>query len=101
MFCFFFCNQTEVQFKIQHPKPPDSVCSLPCERGQAKKYVEGESCCWHCFNCTQYQVSNYFLFILFSIKIIFFGRGGWGGKLIMKIEINWVKKDKNSIKLLY
>jgi len=32
------------------------VCSLPCEVGQAKKYVEGERCCWHCFNCTQYQV---------------------------------------------
>lgn len=49
-------NMTEVQFKFQHPKPPESVCSLPCERGQAKNYVEGESCCWHCFNCSLYQV---------------------------------------------
>lgn len=47
----------EVQFTYHQPKPPESVCSLPCERGQAKKYVEGESCCWHCFNCSQYQVS--------------------------------------------
>lgn len=34
------------------------MCSLPCDRGQAKKYVEGESCCWHCFNCSQYQVGG-------------------------------------------
>uniref|UniRef100_A0A1B0DQG7 G-protein coupled receptors family 3 profile domain-containing protein n=1 Tax=Phlebotomus papatasi TaxID=29031 RepID=A0A1B0DQG7_PHLPP len=47
-----------VQFKLDQPKPPESVCSLPCERGQAKKYVEGESCCWHCFNCTQYQIRH-------------------------------------------
>ncbi|KAK9501334.1 hypothetical protein O3M35_012070 [Rhynocoris fuscipes] len=37
---------------------PESVCSLPCEVGQAKTYVEGESCCWHCFNCTQYQIRH-------------------------------------------
>lgn len=47
----------EVQFKSHQPKPPESVCSLPCEKGQAKKYVEGESCCWHCFNCSLYQVN--------------------------------------------
>ncbi|KAI8123732.1 Metabotropic glutamate receptor 8 [Lucilia cuprina] len=47
-----------VQFKLLHPKPPESVCSLPCERGQAKKYVEGESCCWHCFNCSTYQIRH-------------------------------------------
>lgn len=48
----------EVQFKSHQPKPPESVCSLPCEKGQAKKYVEGESCCWHCFNCSMYQVRH-------------------------------------------
>lgn len=73
-FYFYLCKPTEVQFKIQQPKPPDSVCSLPCERGQAKKYVEGESCCWHCFNCTQYQVSNYFLFIHFQLKLFLLGK---------------------------
>ncbi|XP_017773184.1 PREDICTED: metabotropic glutamate receptor 4, partial [Nicrophorus vespilloides] len=51
-------NMTEIQFKLGHPKPPESVCSLPCDLGQAKKYVEGESCCWHCFNCTQYQIRH-------------------------------------------
>lgn len=51
-------NMSEVQFKLSHPKPPESVCSFPCQRGQAKTYVEGESCCWHCINCTQYQVKK-------------------------------------------
>ncbi|XP_015605289.1 metabotropic glutamate receptor 2 isoform X4 [Cephus cinctus] len=51
-------NMSEIQFRMGHPQPPESVCSLPCEVGQAKKYVEGESCCWHCFNCTQYQIRH-------------------------------------------
>ncbi|XP_018024995.1 metabotropic glutamate receptor 3 [Hyalella azteca] len=34
---------------------PGSVCSEECERGMAKKEVEGESCCWHCLKCTDYQ----------------------------------------------
>ncbi|XP_049823403.1 metabotropic glutamate receptor 2 [Aethina tumida] len=51
-------NKSEIQFKLSHPKPPESVCSLPCDLGQAKKYVDGESCCWHCFNCTQYQIRH-------------------------------------------
>ncbi|XP_069986995.1 metabotropic glutamate receptor 4-like [Penaeus vannamei] len=48
-------NMSEVHFKLDDPKPPSSVCSLPCLKGQAMKYVEGESCCWHCFNCSTYQ----------------------------------------------
>jgi hypothetical protein len=55
---FYF--DLEIQFKLGHPQPPESVCSLPCDVGQAKKDVEGESCCWHCFNCTQYQVPVHF-----------------------------------------
>ncbi|KYQ52223.1 Metabotropic glutamate receptor [Trachymyrmex zeteki] len=51
-------NMSEIQFKLGQPQPPESVCSLPCEVGQAKKYVEGERCCWHCFNCTQYQIRH-------------------------------------------
>ncbi|XP_076639912.1 metabotropic glutamate receptor B isoform X2 [Colletes latitarsis] len=49
-------NMSEIQFKNR--QRPESVCSLPCEVGQAKKYVEGERCCWHCFNCTQYQIRH-------------------------------------------
>ncbi|XP_046678588.1 metabotropic glutamate receptor isoform X1 [Homalodisca vitripennis] len=51
-------NMSDVQFKLGQPHPPESVCSLPCELGQAKTYVEGESCCWHCFNCTAYQIRH-------------------------------------------
>lgn len=51
-------EMSEIQFSYKQAKPPESVCSLPCERGQAMKYVEGESCCWHCFNCTTYQIVN-------------------------------------------
>ncbi|CAG9859138.1 unnamed protein product [Phyllotreta striolata] len=51
-------NMSAIQFKMDQPTPPESVCSLPCLKGQAMKYVEGESCCWHCFNCTQYQIRH-------------------------------------------
>ncbi|KAK8383702.1 hypothetical protein O3P69_015864 [Scylla paramamosain] len=51
-------NMSELQFKLDEQQPPSSVCSLPCLTGQAKKYVEGESCCWHCFNCSTYQIVN-------------------------------------------
>ncbi|KAF7281190.1 hypothetical protein GWI33_005036 [Rhynchophorus ferrugineus] len=53
-------NMSEIQFKLGQPRPPQSVCSLPCAVGQAKKYVEKESCCWHCFNCTLYQIRSPF-----------------------------------------
>ncbi|XP_023224287.1 metabotropic glutamate receptor 7-like [Centruroides sculpturatus] len=48
-------NLSEVRFRIDNPEMPLSVCSLPCKKGQAKKLLEGESCCWHCFNCSRYQ----------------------------------------------
>ncbi|XP_022665939.1 metabotropic glutamate receptor 2-like isoform X3 [Varroa destructor] len=36
--------------------PPVSVCSLECERGSAKKFLEGEKCCWQCMPCQKYEV---------------------------------------------
>lgn len=33
-------NMNDIQFSNKQKKPPESVCSLACERGQAKKYVE-------------------------------------------------------------
>ncbi|KAL4705189.1 hypothetical protein ACJJTC_013989 [Scirpophaga incertulas] len=48
----------DIQFKWYQRRPPESVCSAECELGQAKQYVEGESCCWHCFNCTQYEIRS-------------------------------------------
>lgn len=49
-------NFSEVQFRLDEPKMPPSVCSMPCRKGEAKKFVEGENCCWHCLRCTKYQV---------------------------------------------
>ncbi|RWS05544.1 metabotropic glutamate receptor 4-like protein, partial [Dinothrombium tinctorium] len=46
----------KVQFHYSSDEIPVSVCSLPCNKGQAKKYIEGENCCWHCFDCTKYQI---------------------------------------------
>ncbi|XP_066582766.1 metabotropic glutamate receptor 2 isoform X2 [Prorops nasuta] len=51
-------NMSDIQFRLDQPQPPKSVCSAPCEDGQAKTYVEGETCCWQCFNCTQYQIRD-------------------------------------------
>ncbi|KAL0839164.1 hypothetical protein ABMA28_017132 [Loxostege sticticalis] len=51
-------NLDDIQFKWGERRPPESVCSAECELGQAKQYVEGESCCWHCFNCTQYEIRS-------------------------------------------
>ncbi|KAF8790267.1 Metabotropic glutamate receptor like protein [Argiope bruennichi] len=49
-------NFSEVQFRLEEPKMPISVCSLPCNAGEVRKYLEGESCCWHCLRCSKYQV---------------------------------------------
>nr|XP_042903687.1 metabotropic glutamate receptor-like [Parasteatoda tepidariorum] len=46
----------DIRFKWNKSAIPVSACSLPCGIGQAKKYVEGSNCCWHCFNCTKYQI---------------------------------------------
>lgn len=70
-----------IQFKLGHPEPPESVCSLPCEVGQAKKYVAGEQCCWHCFNCTQYQVCHLSLNLIIIqclFSFFFFSNDRWG-----------------------
>lgn len=44
-----------IRFKSQTPNFPRSFCSEPCTRGQAKLKLEGDTCCWLCTNCSQYQ----------------------------------------------
>ncbi|XP_050543017.1 metabotropic glutamate receptor 2 isoform X1 [Daktulosphaira vitifoliae] len=51
-------NVSDMRFKTEMSHPPESVCSLPCKKGQAKQYLEGEKCCWHCYNCTHYQIRS-------------------------------------------
>ncbi|XP_077509503.1 metabotropic glutamate receptor 2-like [Amblyomma americanum] len=44
-----------LRFKADEPRFPHSFCSAPCRRGQAKLQLEGDTCCWLCSNCSQYQ----------------------------------------------
>lgn len=44
-----------LRFKADEPRFPHSFCSAPCRRGQAKLQLEGDTCCWICSNCSQYQ----------------------------------------------
>ena len=49
-------DMDQLQFQLEHPPHPTSICSLPCKKGEMKKYIEGESCCWTCHECGQYEV---------------------------------------------
>jgi len=72
MFNYNFCF-SDVQFQLDHPQPPPSRCSLPCGRGQMKKYIEGESCCWTCHQCGQYQVKlTCLVFLSFSLSVFLY-----------------------------
>ncbi|KPM08699.1 metabotropic glutamate receptor-like protein 4 [Sarcoptes scabiei] len=44
-----------LRFKQNQPKFIESYCSKPCANGQAKLQLEGDTCCWLCTNCSQYQ----------------------------------------------
>lgn len=44
-----------LQFKHDMNRFPESFCSEPCSKGQAKLQLEGDTCCWLCTNCSQYQ----------------------------------------------
>ncbi|XP_046460552.1 metabotropic glutamate receptor 2-like [Daphnia pulex] len=48
----------ELRFRGDQATPPESICSHPCNASQAKKYVEGEGCCWTCVECVLYQIRN-------------------------------------------
>ena len=49
------CETSELMFPGTG-EVPSSLCSKECPRGKAKKYHEGESCCWDCFQCAEFQV---------------------------------------------
>ena len=52
-------DMKQVQFNTKRPNIPISICSAPCKAGQAKKYIKGEKCCWHCFNCGKYEILKF------------------------------------------
>ena len=55
----FLLSCTELLFRRDQMTPPQSLCSRPCSRSQAKKYLEGEACCWTCIECIHYQVRTH------------------------------------------
>lgn len=48
-------NTSLLRFKSNQHSFPQSFCSEPCGAGQAKLKLEGDTCCWLCTNCSQYQ----------------------------------------------
>ncbi|CAL4121485.1 unnamed protein product, partial [Meganyctiphanes norvegica] len=47
-------DQNKVTFKSLNKQPPISVCSMPCEMGYIKIYLEtgdNSKCCWKCQMC--------------------------------------------------
>eukprot|EP00106_Octopus_bimaculoides_P023794 XP_014791236.1 PREDICTED: metabotropic glutamate receptor 4-like isoform X2 [Octopus bimaculoides] len=48
-------NMSMIQFRLEEPNHPESVCSKQCVQGQAKTFLKGHTCCWTCLNCTKYQ----------------------------------------------
>ncbi|GFT12319.1 metabotropic glutamate receptor [Nephila pilipes] len=48
---------SELQFHLELPKMPSSVCSIPCDIGEIKNFLEEKNCCWHCLRCSKYEVT--------------------------------------------
>ncbi|XP_065200701.1 metabotropic glutamate receptor 3-like [Planococcus citri] len=49
-------NLEELQFKINETEMPASSCSEVCKKGEVKKYINGDKCCWKCNACSKYEV---------------------------------------------
>ncbi|OQR79315.1 metabotropic glutamate receptor-like [Tropilaelaps mercedesae] len=48
-------RRDEMVFKWDETPYPRSYCSEECRRDQVMLKLEGDTCCWICSNCTQYQ----------------------------------------------
>lgn len=48
-------DKNALRFKEEVTEFPRSFCSAPCQMGQAKLQLEGDTCCWLCTNCSIYQ----------------------------------------------
>ncbi|KAG8179568.1 hypothetical protein JTE90_016136 [Oedothorax gibbosus] len=48
-------DKNALRFKQLATEFPRSFCSAPCQMGQAKLQLEGDTCCWYCTNCSTYQ----------------------------------------------
>nr|XP_006820149.1 PREDICTED: metabotropic glutamate receptor 8-like [Saccoglossus kowalevskii] len=43
-----------LQYRLEEPDYPQSICSLPCGPGEKMSMIEGEKCCWVCVPCGKY-----------------------------------------------
>ncbi|XP_018497554.1 metabotropic glutamate receptor 3 [Galendromus occidentalis] len=48
-------RREEMKFKHDNPNYPRSYCSEACRKDQVMLKLEGDTCCWICSNCSQYQ----------------------------------------------
>ncbi|XP_076361004.1 metabotropic glutamate receptor 3-like [Tachypleus tridentatus] len=48
-------HENELRFKQEDPGFPRSFCSEPCQQGQRKLQREGDTCCWLCTDCSEYE----------------------------------------------
>ena len=48
-------NMSQVQFTSSLTSHPPSVCSRPCALNEARRQLEGDSCCWTCVPCSTYE----------------------------------------------
>ncbi|XP_070567299.1 metabotropic glutamate receptor 3-like [Ptychodera flava] len=49
-----WCNRTHCVHSNEHV--PESVCSKPCQFGQAKMVTVQRECCWVCIQCQSWQI---------------------------------------------
>ncbi|XP_030641108.1 metabotropic glutamate receptor 7-like [Chanos chanos] len=55
---FLHLKMEDLRWGAEDVPVPVSVCSLPCQTGERKKYVKGMPCCWHCHLCDGYQYQH-------------------------------------------
>lgn len=58
---FSYFIKKAIRFPTPTNTPAVSVCSEPCQPGEAKQYYANDKCCWQCFKCINYFVSHFIL----------------------------------------
>ncbi|XP_061197748.1 metabotropic glutamate receptor-like [Saccostrea echinata] len=48
-------QMVDMKFRWEEPKHPESVCSRPCQKGEAHHMIDGSACCWTCSPCHLFQ----------------------------------------------
>lgn len=48
-------DEDKMQFRLDEPSYPESVCSAECAHGERKINKNGDTCCWVCVPCAKNQ----------------------------------------------